>query len=58
MEDKEAIAILTKMLTEHQLSDEEREALKSAIGIFAWTKLTEGYKRNKKAKQDRELGAE
>ena len=54
MDDKAAIAIFTRMLQEPSRTDEEREALRHAIGILGWTKLIEGYTENRKKKRDLE----
>jgi hypothetical protein len=42
VEDKEAIEILLKLLENDSLSQEQRVAVRSAIGILSWTKLAEG----------------
>ena len=44
MTDKEAILILTEMLEKYPLSADEREAIKSSIGILGWTKMLENKK--------------
>ena len=53
MEDKEAIALLTELLTKYPLSGEEKEAVREAIGILAWTKLMEGRKETLKRAWER-----
>jgi hypothetical protein len=55
MEDSEAVKILIAMLKKYPLSDEEREATKSAIGLMGWTKLVEGYVENRKRARDSKL---
>ena len=55
MEDKEVIEILKKILQTHELNSEEKEALRSAIGILSWTKLTEGVVKGMKRKRDKLL---
>ncbi len=55
MEDAETIDILTNMLENQTLSDAEKEAVREAIGILAWTKLTEGMKEGKKKRRDAQL---
>jgi hypothetical protein len=55
MEDKEAIAILTKMLGTYPFTPYEEEAVRSAIGVLGWTKLVEGWKENKKKLRDKDL---
>lgn len=55
MEDKDAAKVLEAMLTKHVLTAEEKEALRHAIGILAWTKLLEGYQENRKKARDRKL---
>jgi hypothetical protein len=42
MEDKDAIEILTKMLEKKSLSEKEKEAVLTAIGILSWSKLGQG----------------
>jgi len=53
MEDKEAIKILEHMLKADSTSAEEKEALKTAIGILGWSKLMEGYMDRRKKARDR-----
>jgi hypothetical protein len=55
MDDKKAIEIFTKMLKKYSLRDEEKDALRHAIGLFGWTKLLEGYEENRKRARDRKL---
>ena len=42
------------MLTKHPLSAEEKEAVREAIGILAWTKLMEGSKKSLKRARDKD----
>jgi len=58
MEDPEAAKILESILTTHELTPEEKEALRHAIGILAWTKLIAGYVENRKKKRDRDAARE
>jgi len=53
MTDKEAIKLLTGMLTKYQLTDEEKEAIREAIGILSWSKLMEGWTERKKHARDK-----
>ncbi len=55
MEDKEAIAVLTNMLQTHDLSEDEQEAVRAAIGLLGWTKLVDAWKENKKKLRDKKL---
>ena len=55
MDEKKVIEILTNLLKTHALSDDEKEALRTAIGTLAWTKLSEGYIENRKKARDRKL---
>lgn len=55
MEDKKAAEVLTKVLKKYSLTEEEREAVRGAIGLLAWTKLVEGMKENMKRVRDRKL---
>jgi hypothetical protein len=47
MEDQKAAEILLSLLKKSQLSQEEKEALKNAIGILSWTKLSQSRLKNK-----------
>lgn len=58
MEDKQAIELLTEMLTKYPLSNEEKEAVREAIGILAWSKLMEGRVKSMKKGRDRRLRSE
>ena len=55
MEDKEAVEILIKMTNKYSFTDEEKEAVQTAIGILSWSKLGQRMIKNmiksKKAKQ-------
>ena len=53
MTDKEAIKLLTGMLTKYPLADEEKEAIREAIGILSWSKLIEGWTERKKRARDK-----
>jgi hypothetical protein len=55
MDDKQAVKILSEMLKRHEFSEEEKEAVRTAIGILGWTKLLEGYQENRKRARDRKL---
>jgi len=55
MEDSEAVKILIAMLKKYPFSDEEKEAMKTAVGLMGWTKLVEGYVENRKKARDRKL---
>ncbi len=39
MEDKKAAEILSGLLDKHKLSEEEKKAVLTAIGVLAWTSL-------------------
>lgn len=56
MDDKKAIELLTGMLTKYPLTDEEKEAVREAIGMLAWSKLMEGRKEGMKRARDKRLG--
>jgi hypothetical protein len=53
MDDKKAIELLTEILTKYQLTDEEKEAVREAVGILAWSKLMEGRKESMKRARDK-----
>ena len=55
MEDKEAAKILQEIYKKYPLTDIEKEAVKEAIGILAWTQLLEGYQDRRKKARDRKL---
>jgi hypothetical protein len=55
MEDKEAIEILKSILTKYPLDEREREGVREAIGLLAWTKLVEGYNDRRKKARDKKL---
>jgi len=48
MNDKHAIDALKSVLTKYPLTHEEQEAVRDAIGVFAWTSLSEGRLKNLK----------
>jgi hypothetical protein len=54
MEDGEAIAILTNLLKRTDCTDEEKEALRLAIGSLSWFKLVESRIQGKKRRRDAE----
>jgi hypothetical protein len=41
MGDKESAEVLIKLSEKYPLTDEEKEALKNAIGVLSWTKFAE-----------------
>jgi hypothetical protein len=51
MDDKKTIEILTALLKKGILSDEEDEAIRSAIGILSWSSFAEGRIKALKAKR-------
>lgn len=53
MDDKKAITILMNLLKKQILSDEEKEAVSSAIGIFSWTSLSQSRIKSMKARRDK-----
>lgn len=53
MEDKVAIELLKGLLEKYPLEDEEKEAVLTAIGILAWTKLIEGRVTSMKKRRDK-----
>ena len=55
MNDKQAIEVLKKILEKYPLTEEEKEGVRSAIGILAWTKLIDGWKDQKKKARDRKM---
>lgn len=55
MDDKKAVQILIGMLKKYSFTDEEKEAVREALGILGWTKLLEGYTERRKRARDRKL---
>ena len=55
MEDSEAVKILIGMLKKYPLDEQEKGALKTAVGLMGWTKLVEGFNDRRKATRDRRL---
>ncbi len=39
MQDKEVIEILMRMGDKYAFSDEEKEAVRTAVGILSWTRV-------------------
>lgn len=42
MEDKDALVHLIKLLENPSLTEEQKEAVKMAVGVLSWTKLRKG----------------
>ena len=53
MEPKEAIDILQKLLKKDALSDAEKEAVTTAIGVLSWSALGKSNLKARKAKRDK-----
>ena len=53
MDDKKAAAVLLSLLDKHELSVEEKEAVKIAIGILGWTSLSKSRIATLKSKKDK-----
>jgi len=56
MDDKKAATILIDLLNKHALDAEEKEAVKTAIGVLSWTSLSKS--RIKKLKDKRKKSIE
>jgi len=54
MDDKKTAAILLKLLGKYPFVDEEKEAIKTAVGILGWTALAKGRLRKIKEKQEKD----
>jgi hypothetical protein len=52
MEYQKAIDILLKLLDKHPLDTEEKEAVKTAIGVLGWGSLSKSRMKGLKAKRD------
>ena len=48
MNDKKSAEILISLMKKYSFSDEEKEALSSAIGVLSWTSLAESRTRAKR----------
>ena len=55
MEHKEAMNILQELVKKGNLTDSEREAITTAIGILSWTTLSKGVVKARKVKRDKSL---
>jgi hypothetical protein len=55
MEHKEAMNILQELLKKSILTDLEREAVTTAIGILSWTVLSKSALKARKEKRDKSL---
>ena len=53
MEHQKAIEVLTKVLNKHPLTDEEKEAVMTAIGLLSWGSLAKSRIKNLKAKREK-----
>ncbi|OGF28159.1 hypothetical protein A2303_01990 [Candidatus Falkowbacteria bacterium RIFOXYB2_FULL_47_14] len=53
MKDKKAAAILMELLEKYPLNGEEKEAVRSAIGILTWSSLAESRIKAKKDKLEK-----
>lgn len=55
MDDKKAIEILLNLLNKYPLNDEEKEAVRSSVGILSWTSLAQGRAKAIKKKRDKDI---
>jgi hypothetical protein len=53
MDDKKAATILMSLLDKNDLKDEEKEAIRMAIGLFSWTALSQSRVKKLKDKQEK-----
>jgi len=53
MDDKIAAKILINLLNKDSLGAEEKEAVKTAIGVLSWTALSKSRIKNLKARRDK-----
>jgi len=53
MEDQKAITILKNLVNKNILTNEEKEAVTTAIGILSWTSLSKSRIKAQKAKRDK-----
>jgi hypothetical protein len=54
MEDKKSAAILLGLLDKYPLTDEEKDAVKNAVGILGWTALAGSRIKSLKDKRERD----
>jgi len=55
MDDKKSAKILIELLEKYKLTNKEKEAVKSAIGILSWTSLAKSRMNSLKSKQKNKL---
>jgi hypothetical protein len=55
MDHKEAMNILQELVKKGTLTDSEKEAVTTAIGILSWTTLSKGTIKARKEKRDKSL---
>ncbi|MBN2076490.1 MAG: hypothetical protein JW762_13155 [Dehalococcoidales bacterium] len=55
MDQKEAMNILQELVKKSILTDSEKEAVTTAIGILSWTTLSKGVVKARKEKRDKSL---
>lgn len=53
MEDQKAITILKNLVSKNIFTNEEKEAVMTAIGILSWTSLSKSRVKAQKAKRDK-----
>ncbi len=53
MDDKQALAILRKLLDKYPLDADEKEAVAKAIGMLSWSALGRSTLAARKAKRDK-----
>ncbi len=58
MDDKKAATILISMLKKYSLNSEEKDAIKSAIGILSWTYLSKSIIKRRKDKLKKSVECE
>ncbi|MBN2239308.1 MAG: hypothetical protein JW712_06005 [Dehalococcoidales bacterium] len=58
MEPKEAIDILQALLKKDILSDEEKTAVETALGMLSWSSLARSNLKARKAKRDQKRNTE
>jgi hypothetical protein len=58
MDDREAIEILKKMMDRGSLKENEREAIRTAIGMLSWSKLIEPRMKSIKKSREKRMSEE
>lgn len=53
MEYNKAVAVLKRLLDRHDLEEEEKEAVMTAIGVLSWGSLAESRIKSRKTRREK-----